>query len=163
MKRWKIAVLAVSVCLIPVAVAAWSIGSGTSTFGPLHCNTCWGQGPIPDVATDAFLRHYVNANAYQAYGKTFYKQNPGDKIIICNGEVCTTYQMTDSRDWNAIDRKSITGARPGGGNGTGGGGSGAGGYTGPIGGGSYGGGGYTGSVTVGGPTPEKPSRPTHQD
>jgi hypothetical protein len=114
----------------------------------------------------------VNANAYQAYGKTFYKQNPGDKIIIRNGEVCTTYQMTDSKDWNAIDRKSITGVRPGGGNGTGGGGSGGGGYTGPIGGGdtgsvtvggTHGGGGYTGSVTVGGPTPEKPSRPTHQD
>jgi len=116
------------------------------------------------MSTRAFIRKFVDDNAYQVYGKTFYKQNPGDKIIVCNGEVCTTYQMTDSRDWNGIHREAIVGQRPGGGNGTGGGGGGGGGYSGPIGGGSYGGGGgYTGSVTVGGPTPEKPSRPTHQD
>lgn len=164
MKRWKIAVFAVSVCAVPVAVAAWSIGSGSGTFGPLHCNACWGQAPNPDMSTRAFIRKYVDDNAYQAYGKTFYKQNPGDKIIVCNGEVCTTYEMTDSRDWNGIHREAIVGQRPGGGSGTGGGGAGGGGYSGPIGGGSYGGGsGYTGSVTVGGPTPEKPSRPTHQD
>ena len=110
MKRWKVAVLAVSVCAIPVAVAAWSIGSGTGNFGPLHCNTCWGQAPIPDVSTNAFLRQYVNANAYQAYGKTFYKQNPGDKIIVCNGEVCTTYVMTDSRNWHGLHREAIVGS-----------------------------------------------------
>lgn len=51
MKRWKIAVLAVSVCLIPIAVAAWSIGSGTSTFGPLHRNSAQSHAteapPVP--------------------------------------------------------------------------------------------------------------------
>jgi hypothetical protein len=138
MKCWKVGVLAVSICAVPVAVAAWSIGSGKGTFGPLHCTTCWGQTPIPDVSTKAFLQQYVNANSYQAYGKRFYKQNPGDKIIVCNGEVCTTYEMTDSRDWSGIHREAIVGGRPGG-IGNGGGGQGGGAYTGPIGSGSHGG------------------------
>lgn len=48
---------------------------------------------------------------------------------------------------------------------SGGGGGGGGGYSGPISSGSYGGGGggRTGSVSVGGPSPIKPGRPTHEN
>lgn len=53
----------------------------------------------------------------------------------------------------------------GGGGGGGSGGGGGGGYSGPISSGSYGGGGggRSGSVSVGGPSPIKPGRPTHEN
>ena len=163
MKRWKIIVLAVSVCAIPVAFATWSFSLGADTYGPLQCNACWVQVPTPDVATRAFLKSYVDANSYQAYGRPFYKQNPGDELIICNGEACTTYKMTQSRDWHGIKREPIRGSRPAGGGGSGV-GRGGGVHAKPIGGGSFsGGGGRTGTVTVGGPTPERPSRPNQDN
>jgi uncharacterized membrane protein YgcG len=160
MKSWKVFVMVGLFATIPVAAfATWSF-SDTKTFGPLRCEVCQVQAQIADVATQAFLREYVNANSYQAYGKTFYRQNPGDTIIVCNATVCTTYVMTDSRDWNGIERRPIDGAAGGGAHSGGGyqGGSsnGGGGYSGPTG----GGGGQTGTVNVGGPKPLKPGPPT---
>jgi hypothetical protein len=68
---------------------------------------------MPDIATREFLRKYANAKSYRAYGKTFPQPNAGDRVIVCNPRVCTTYEMTHSRDWNGIQRNPIQGGPAG--------------------------------------------------
>lgn len=127
---------------IPIALAVWPFGKATTVFGPEHCDACKGQRPIPDAATQAFLMQYTKVTNKERLGSPMDSIQPGSKVIVCNATHCTTYEMTDSYDWNGSTQEPIT--TPGGGGGVGGGGA-------PIGSGCFGncGGGGGGIVTVG--------------
>lgn len=132
---------------IPIALAVWPFGDATTVFGPEHCDACKGQRPIPDAATQAFLMQYTKITNKERLGLPMDSIQPGSKVIVCNATHCTTYQMTDSYDWNGSTQEPIT--TPGGG----GGGDGGGGGGGPIVDGCYG---NCGTVTVDPPTPYMP-------
>lgn len=128
MKAWKIALITGAAATSAVGYAAFPFDNvDTRTFGPFNCPTCQGQTPIPDDSTLAFLKRYEleqNKITNQMYNYFL----PGAKIVICNGNVCTTYEKTNSNDWYAVKQEAIKSSPPRGGSGTGSGkGSGSGG------------------------------------
>lgn len=110
-RRTKILLAAlVGTAIIPVAFAFSTssiFGDSTAVFGPLSCPGCRGQTPIPDVATDAFLRKYTLDTNRERFGTHKEAIRAGAKIIVCNASYCTTYQLTESNDWNAINQETI--------------------------------------------------------
>ncbi|EPG2418316.1 MULTISPECIES: hypothetical protein [Stenotrophomonas] len=161
-KKFLVVLIAlIGLSAIPLLYSLTILGPSIAVFGPVNCDACKGQRPEPDVATKAFLLKYMQITNRERKGTHLEPIQTGAKVIVCNGSHCTTYQMTDSNDWNGTTQEAITQSpRSGVGSGSGqGSGQGVGrGGGADVGGGSYGGGGRTGTVTVGpgGPIPKLP-------
>jgi len=155
--------------VLGAGIAAWSLAAAVNgqsyRFGPVKCTKCQLGRPVPDVATQAFLKTYT-AKISQPRGLApGLPPGTGDVIIVCTSVGCVDYVMTFTGNYEGTEFRQQSTTPPesrGGGSGGGRGGGGGGGSTGPISGGSYGGGsgGRTGTVTVG---PAQPSRPTNQN
>lgn len=138
-----------------LSVIAIANAGVSNRYGPFTCNTCLLQTPQPDPATLSFILGH----------RVFPQMSGGNVITICGPSACVSYTKTDYRNFEGGPVRPMTQGNPGGGTASGSSGGGGGGYSGPISSGSYGGGGggRTGSVSVGGPSPIKPGRPTHED
>lgn len=77
---------------------------GTQTYGPWSCTSCTVASPMPDAASRAYIQSRLTS--YQQ-GYTFFKFAPGDKIVVCNAQACTTYEVTDTRDYLGVKQEPI--------------------------------------------------------
>lgn len=122
-KKFLVVLIAlIGLSTIPLLYSLTILGPSTAVFGPVKCDACQGQRPEPDVATKAFLLKYMQITNRERRGSHLEQIQIGAKVIVCNASHCTTYQMTDSKDWNGTTQEAITKSpRSGGGAGEGGG------------------------------------------
>jgi len=113
MKKWISAVVALALVLGAFALFAWPLPSPDDprVYGPVRCVNCPVEAPIADDITQAFLNTYGTRIGYKGHDATFFP-GTGARFIVCNMELCTTYQLTDNRHWHGIEQKRITPARP---------------------------------------------------
>ncbi|WP_447782347.1 hypothetical protein [Stenotrophomonas riyadhensis] len=147
-KRFLVVLIAlIGISTIPLLYSLTILGPSTAVFGPVKCDACKGQRPEPDVATKAFLLKYMQVTNRERRGSHLEQIQIGAKVIVCNASHCTTYQMTDSKDWNGTTQEAIT-RSPGSGGGVSGDFGGMGGGGGWWDGGTGGGDPYSGKGTV---------------
>lgn len=102
-------------CLLVVALSAACLSfsamsligpKDNSTYGPLKCDMCRVAIPMPDDATEVYINRWIQI-------RRLVSRDPlvgigaGGKIIVCNDVACTTYQRTNSGDWNGIKQEYI--------------------------------------------------------
>lgn len=139
---------------------------GPKRVGPLTCDQCQLGRPLPDVSTRAFLSRYESALAGSLGPLSDSIPAIGDVVVICNSQGCVDYQKTHSSYDGSNFRPQET-TPPGGSHGAGSGdGNGSSNDNRPPAGGGWtggGSGGGSGTVTVGGPSPNKPGVPNQDN
>lgn len=174
MRKRVLLVGAIAVATCSALLVAGDLLARQNRYGPVICNGCSLGYPLPDGLTGVFISTYVRKlKQPTVLGPSNFDVNVGDVIVICNGASCVDYVKTDTSWEGTSPRNQVNPPRPGGGNG-GGSRPGGGGYSGPISGGGNSGGtvtvgnpggtkGPSGTVTVGGPQPQRPSRPNQEN
>lgn len=92
---------------------------GGELFGPLSCPACKLESPEPGVGTRTFLEAWAWDVRHTYWPPNQMYVNVNDKIMVCNGQSCVTYTLTDSGQYFGGKRESQT-SSPGTGGGGGG-------------------------------------------
>lgn len=113
MKKWVPCVVTLTLVFGAFALFAWPLPSPDDPriYGPVRCVNCPVQAPIADDITQAFLKTYGTRIGYKGHDATFFP-GTGARFIVCNLEMCTTYQLSDNHHWHGIEQKRITPPRP---------------------------------------------------
>ena len=134
--------------VLGAGIAAWSFAKAVEgqsyRFGPVQCTKCRLGRPVPDVATQAFLKTFTAKMSQPRGLAPGLPPGKGDVVIVCTSAGCVDYVMTFTGNYEGTVFRQQTTTAPG----SGGGGSGSGGGTGGGGGTNLGGvGGWVGKCT----------------
>lgn len=102
-RKALLAVAAIIACSSALTYAFAQSSSNKITAGPYHCNTCVLGYPNPSSNTKNNL---ISLRDSYNLGKTTKDHLKTDDIIIlCNGNACVEYKITDSGNFYGVEKK----------------------------------------------------------
>ena len=104
MKIWRMILLAVATACVACSTFA---ASGSRRFGPLQCDLCPLQEPLPDEGTMRVLNEYIATHGFGKALSASERIAPGDIVVVCNRNACVSYTRTDDNKWDGTQTRPL--------------------------------------------------------